>query len=707
MPSEYHQYRRRFSSIDLCNKAVDNYQKADYWQRQARKYLEQFLVNQLSRRGLIPTYSFPVHSLTLEVIREQGGHQFGFGGSEIELNRDASLGIAEYAPGSEVVANGRIWTSEGLAFYPKQFMPDRWYVACVECFHVDIDDTAEEIPAACSNCGLSAGRRKRKFIEPRGFVTGYARRKGRDPGSSRRRVKPAEEARLISSARDEQFEACGTLRLKTALLRAHSKSESMPQGTMFIANKGVYGEGYLRCDACNFTEAKQPAGTARSSHKDPLTGSNCPKLVETKAIDLVHCFDTDVRLYRFLEPLPAKPNDELSQRGYSERVARTIAEASRFAAAELLGVQSNAIRATYRLFGSGIGLLEVVLYDAVPGGAGYCAKLGSPPCGHQLLLEQVRRRLDCPAACSNGCRQCLCDYSNQPYWDGFERTAALEWVRGIVEQETKMSEPGSFQRWNSPSVAALEDRLANFEEIYILARRVADDEITDQAALKLLIRWLQAEKRVTLLLTEEPGQRPRSVASLEAYRFLHPFALRGDLNIACISKSHRDNWILLPRIFPKPTLGAPLFRQAFAHQAVLSDLMLNNVEIGTCDEHLRKSLEGLISNATRQPIDFLKEGNRLKWSEFKEGESRVISEVFEAIAGSHVKRKTIRDPYCGAKRQRGKLHRFLAELLKVPLAFETVEIFCREVKQGTDYEHHRIVKQHIQAMLKLGVVKHS
>lgn len=96
----------------------------------------------------------------------------------MELNRDASLGISEYAPGAEVVANGRIWSSEGLAFYPKQFMPERWYVACRECFHVDVADTKEELPPACSNCGSSDGRMKRMFIEPKGFVTSYANRKG-------------------------------------------------------------------------------------------------------------------------------------------------------------------------------------------------------------------------------------------------------------------------------------------------------------------------------------------------------------------------------------------------------------------------------------------------------------------------------------------------------------------------------------------------
>ena len=100
---------------------ASEYGKADYWKKQREQYMDQFLVNELSRRGLIPTYSFPVHSLTLEV---QDGSRFGKFQSQadVALSRDASFGISEYAPGAEVVANGRIWESSGLAKYPKAFM---------------------------------------------------------------------------------------------------------------------------------------------------------------------------------------------------------------------------------------------------------------------------------------------------------------------------------------------------------------------------------------------------------------------------------------------------------------------------------------------------------------------------------------------------------------------------------------------------------
>ena len=81
-----------------------DFKKAGYWQRMREDYMGQFLVNQLSNRGLIPTYSFPVHSLSLEVTQERQQKGHGWGGTDVALSRDASQGISEYPSLSHTVA---------------------------------------------------------------------------------------------------------------------------------------------------------------------------------------------------------------------------------------------------------------------------------------------------------------------------------------------------------------------------------------------------------------------------------------------------------------------------------------------------------------------------------------------------------------------------------------------------------------------------
>jgi hypothetical protein len=313
---------------------------------------------------------------------------------------------------------------------------------------VDIADAKEELPPACSNCGSIEGRRKRLFIEPHGFVTSYAERKGRDPGASRRRVKAADEARLIASPRDDAFVETELPFLRTALLNAHAREADGLRGTMFHRQSRGVQRGLFPLQAVQLLPGRssrrglpqrQVGDSARNNgnglqlvHDDPMTGLRCRNEQLTRlGVDFVHRFDTDVRLFRFLQPLPEPAAGEVSPRHFHERLARTISEALRLAVIGLMQLQPGEVRATYRLYGALGNTLEVVLYDAVPGGAGYCARVGEAGFSFDALLRQARKQLDCPNHCDSGCRSCLCDYGNQRHWDSFERPArtGMGWIR--------------------------------------------------------------------------------------------------------------------------------------------------------------------------------------------------------------------------------------------------------------------------------------
>ncbi|MBG0771899.1 MAG: hypothetical protein H0S82_09320, partial [Anaerolineaceae bacterium] len=232
--------------------ANNQHQNAANWDRQLKQFMRQFLVNRLSFQGVIPTYSFPVHSLSLEVIKEQKGTSY-FDCSDVELSRDASLGISEYAPGCRVVANGRIWTSAGLAYSPNQFMPVQVYKACPECNHVEVGLEKSDLAVECPFCGNPKRGLSTNYIEPVGFVTDYGERSGGKPGQVRPRRMYADEARLISQARENDFHITDHPAIRRALLPALSKNK-MESGRLFIVNKGPNGMGFHRCDCCNRME---------------------------------------------------------------------------------------------------------------------------------------------------------------------------------------------------------------------------------------------------------------------------------------------------------------------------------------------------------------------------------------------------------------------------------------------------------------------
>lgn len=694
---------------------TSDFKKAGYWQRMRDDYMGQFLVNQLSSRGLIPTYSFPVHSLILEVIQESRQGQ-GWGGGDVALSRDASLGISEYAPGAEVVANGRIWTSYGLAHYPKAFMPERWYVACQECFHVDISDMMEELPAVCSNCGSIEGKRKRRFIEPHGFVTSYADRKGRDPGSNRRRVKPADEARLIASPRDEAFSETDLPFLRTTLLKPRGRDEDGLRGTLFIANRGIYGEGYARCPRCNFATTIKPQGDRKSVkgkktesrgngsqlvHQDPLTGLHCPnEQLSRLGLDLVHRFDTDVRLFRFLQVLPDPEHDDVTARRFHERLARTLAEALRLAVIELLQVQPGEVRATFRLYGSTGNTLEVVLYDAVPGGAGYCAHLGEADVSFVSLLRRTRSRLDCRAQCDTGCRVCLCDYGNQRYWDSFERLSALTWIDTLLDPNTQQVGPGNYVHWAKPSLGGLQERLANHSQIHLVARNLVEQADYSEDSLNLLLQWLQLGKTVNVHLANKLEENPKAKTPLLLYQRLHPYVQEGLLRLYQISAESGLDWSQLPRVFVGSDFGLPIIRQRFPVQPLMEGLITAPADTGIVDDVLSEELDRLLSHSVRLPQDVLREGERMSMWELQAGQARDLTNIFRAVAGSWIKDLMIRDPYCGAKPHQGKLKAFLTAIKSLAGEIRHVAIHCKEYRgKNGDVEFHLDVKRQVDNIL--------
>jgi hypothetical protein len=93
------------------------------------------------------------------------------------------------------------WESYDIGQYPKHFMPTRHYRECSQCRHVQIEMAREDFDAACPVCSHPIlPTQIRSFIEPKSFVTSSAKPNGRDPGLTRLRPPPTQEARLLSAA---------------------------------------------------------------------------------------------------------------------------------------------------------------------------------------------------------------------------------------------------------------------------------------------------------------------------------------------------------------------------------------------------------------------------------------------------------------------------------------------------------------------------
>lgn len=706
---QYQDKKQQALAEGTDNKALG---KAQYWGKLQEQYLNQYLVNQLSTRSLIPTYSFPTHALSLEVIREHGRQAQFAGSGDIALTRNASLGISEYAPGAEVIANGRIWQSAGLAHYPRMFMPTEYYAACPECQHVDIGSERSDVPNECSQCGASGAKRPiHAFVEPRGFVTAYADRNGKDPGTNRRRERPADEARLIKLPREDQFEQRDHPLVQTALLRAQPNTPGLPSGRLFIVNKGTFGQGYHYCSLCNHAEAAKKPTQIQKKHKQPLSGDDCKNNILYPQ-DFAHIFDTDVLLLNFSHPLPPIPEHlaEEEANSWRDRLARTLAEALRFAAAELLHIPATELRATFRF---NAGYVQAVLYDDIAGGAGYCIRL-QETISILELLNAMLNALQCPKDCATACSACLCDYSNQRAWDLFDRKLVLEWLQGFVAQAGRdpWVEQGAV-RWEHPSLMALHERLKSADTLHLIADKLwsSDTEIVEEADKQAemvtfwLLDWLRSGKKLHIHVQQTPEIEHSKMRHEQRrlWRHLEPWLQEGRASIDVLKYCNNEDLLRLPRIFSSSQTGTTVWFSARPAVAVLDALLPKPIYQHTLDAKLSKELEQLLRHATS--LDF-SPALPMQRFEFKANEARDLKTCFVPLMKAYIECLEIRDPYCGTSNGREPLKEFVTFVYENASELNKLHVHCLEQNYSDAYyQSASLVKQELEQLLNFSGVE--
>lgn len=477
------------------------------------RWARQDMVGFLSRNGVIPTYTFPVNNIRLEIL-EKGGNNYAPWKSRINLDRDARLAIVEYAPGAEVIADGRIWTSAGVGTYPRHFMPERYYRECGNCRNVIVEEDRLSFPKECPKCYQPLTSQTRRFIEPRNFVTSADKPTGERPKTSRLRPPPASETQLVTRADESDFIPGDIRNTRWAI-------QSALKGRMLVVNRGK-GMGFRKC-FCGYAEAVPRKGVKDLStlpkHTNPYSGESCSNTIGQN-LDLAHEFHTDVLQLIIESPLQIQNvSDPQAVEEIRQKTARTVAEAIRLAAIDQLRILESEIVGTYR-WTADLGL-ELVLYDAVPGGAGYVQSL-QKAFNIGQLLKSAHAVLDC--TCTNGCRNCIKVYSNQTYWDSFERQRALEWLNDVLAI-------GIEDRWQNPlPKAALNSMLTSAQKIQLFTDSLGFDAKLWGSKMEMeeergepeitalfpewstLRNWLDAGKNIEIFVRHEidfsdPGKR--------------------------------------------------------------------------------------------------------------------------------------------------------------------------------------------------------
>ncbi|MCE0761158.1 DEAD/DEAH box helicase [Marinobacter sp. G11] len=427
--------RHREASDDAYKKALE---------LEKKRHEEEYLLRDLAARAFLPGYGFPTDVVNLNTYnvedfidksarKQEKSREDNIFTYKEKPSRGLPIAIREYAPGAQVVIDGRVYRSAGVTLYSyydsaqggAQKFDLAW--SCQNCgahgyreyAYVNSDELS------CTQChSMINPKYVKRVLRPAGFTTDFYESTSNDVTSQK--FIPVEKPRIsvdenVISLPDER---CGFIRFGD-------------KGHVFHHSGGENGTGYAVCLSCGRADSMsanhekpkdlqpdkfhRPIGGNAGSHKE----KDCLGEQVMAGIYLGYQAQTDVLELILKSPItgewiPASEDGRV--------IATTLAVALRDTIADQLGIATTEMGFGVRQdkdLDTGATRYVIQVYDDVAGGAGFVLT-GLENLAE--LIEKMLKKLECPANCDNVCAACLASKDSRVEFDELNRRAALEWV---------------------------------------------------------------------------------------------------------------------------------------------------------------------------------------------------------------------------------------------------------------------------------------
>lgn len=377
---------------------------AQRYQRVGKTLRERDLLGFLANRNILPKYGFPVDSVELRT-------NFGTGKSKgglLDLSRDLSQAIYEYAPDAEIVAGGNLWVSRGIYRVPGCDLLEYYYHVCKRCggFRCGIESAEEK----CQYCGEVAQTAVRRLTIPEfGFVAAPEPTK---PGPRPPRRTWSGDVHVLAQPPE--------VRSYKKQLRGGSVVVSAgPRGQLIAVADGPNKMGFWICDWCGHGAQRIKSPQKPPKHNHLLKNQPCSG--PQRLLDLAHSYETDL--------LSIDVNVFGIHPTHSAWLSSMYAIVE--AASETLEIAREDIGGS--LTPAGSDRWSITLFDAVPGGAGHVLQVERNL--ERVMRVALRRVSECECGPETSCYGCLRSYQNQRDHDYLSRGAAEQVLRRLVENE--------------------------------------------------------------------------------------------------------------------------------------------------------------------------------------------------------------------------------------------------------------------------------
>lgn len=361
------------------------------------------LGQRLAEHGLLPMFGFPTQQRLLYLRKP--GRTYPWPPLQV-VNRDASIAVSEFAPGSMIVKDKSVHTCNGVVHYvPKGPIvasdpdPLGWSQRIGICGDCQALDTDLEEHGACTVCGASlstepgSGYRRLTARRPLGYRTTYHRRDytGWIEWSSR-----ATRARMSARGADLEHRQVRFAALECGNAQVFEVNDN--RGRQFPFVPAPDGQGLICPDDGGPQASAQQCAIAAVKSTDVLVVGIDPAA---------------------LPPSYSAYPSTTSRRGAWYSLGFLL----RGAAARMLQVGVDELQVGLRTINTPGGdvACQIFMSDSLDNGAGYSSHLGKPEIFEALLdnagawAAELEEHTNAGDPCVSACYRCLKDYRNMPY----------------------------------------------------------------------------------------------------------------------------------------------------------------------------------------------------------------------------------------------------------------------------------------------------
>ena len=389
-------------------------------ERQLRRLEDEYLLSELANRQFLPGYGFPTGVVSFipttidELKRDQlkrqqaarKGREEALGKRLGYPSRQMEMAIREYAPGAEVVMDGRVYESAGVTLNwhlppgvegVNEVQALRHVWRCLRC-----GATGDE-PSQPDQCPVCEGALDTtKYLEPSGFAVDIRQSPHNNVVSPN--FVPVEPPWI--SCRIPEWTSFADPRI--------GRFRYTDSGHLFHGSRGLNGHGYAVCLRCG-RAASETGSPSEQDVPDALQDGH-PRLRGGKEPDgSSRCAGTGFAIQRGLSLGGSRTTDvfELQLFGLQDKGgALSLGIALRRAFCQRLGIEEQEVGVCVRpgKAPDETILQSIFLYDEATGGNGYVAMLRDHAA--PALRESIDI-LDCGKKCDAACHGCLLTFDTQ------------------------------------------------------------------------------------------------------------------------------------------------------------------------------------------------------------------------------------------------------------------------------------------------------